>query len=236
MTRHSPTTPVALPIQRSVLLMNTLLVEGGLAVLALFFSYWFGPDLFCDFNGNWHDILIGCLGAVPPLVLILAMDRFPIGPFRHISDISDKFLRPVLANCKWPDYFLLAFLAGFCEELLFRGWMQLFLVSLVPLWCSVLITGIIFGLCHLITPAYFIIACLISIYLSCLYIWSGNLLVPMLTHGVYDLIAIFAVMHFSSKPKPAAEFQQHDMSNDHAHLEQDEEELPVREEGNDSHA
>ncbi|MBL8822450.1 MAG: CPBP family intramembrane metalloprotease [Planctomycetia bacterium] len=236
MTRHSPTTPIVLPIQRSVLLMNTLLVEGGLAVLALFLSYWIGPDLFGDFNWNRYDIMIGCLGAVPPLVLILAMDRFPIGPFRHISDISDKFLRPLLANCKWPDYFLLAFLAGFCEELLFRGWMQLFLINWVPVWCSVLITGIIFGLCHLITPAYFIIACLISIYLSCLYIWSGNLVVPMLTHGVYDLIAIFAVMAFSPKSMLNIESESLHMPMNSTSPQQNDRELPAKEEGNESNS
>jgi membrane protease YdiL (CAAX protease family) len=230
-------TPVALPLQRSVLLINTLLVEGGLAVAALWLADWLGPELFGDFSWNRHDVLFGCLGAVPPLILILLMDRYPIGPFKHISDISDKFLRPLLANCKWPDYFLLAFLAGFCEELLFRGWIQCYLTTWLPLWGSVLATAVIFGLCHLITPAYFIIATLISIYLSCLYIWSGNLLVPMLTHGVYDLVALFAVMSFSSKSRQVVHLDFHPIAQESVQQpEPAEESLPAKEEGNEGNS
>lgn len=237
MIMTASSSPVALPLQRSVLLINTLLVEGGLAVAALLFAYWLGPELFGDFSWNRQDVLIGCLGAVPPLILILLMDRFPFGPFKHISDISDRFLRPLLANCKWPDYFLLAFLAGFCEELLFRGWMQPYFTTWLPLWGSVLVTGIIFGLCHLITPAYFIIATLISIYLSCLYIWSGNLLVPMLTHGVYDLVALFAVMSFSSKSKQEVHLDFQPLPMESINPPPSEElTTPAKEEGNDGNS
>lgn len=237
MIMTASSTPVAFPLQRSVLLINTLLVEGGLAVAALLLAYWLGPELFGDFSWNRQDMLIGCLGAFPPLILILLMDRFPIGPFKHISDISDRFLRPLLANCQWPDYFLLAFLAGFCEELLFRGWMQPYFTTWLPLWASVLVTGIIFGLCHLITPAYFIIATLISIYLSFLYIWSGNLLVPMLTHGVYDLVALFAVMSFSSKSKQAVHLDFHPLPMDSVNQPNPGEvTLPAKEEGHEGNS
>lgn len=181
-------------IPRGDLLLNTILVEGGLAVLAIVLAWLFGPDLWATLHWSWNDVLWGTLGAIPPLVIILLIDRYPMGPFRHVADISDRILRPLLKNCKWPDYFLLATLAGFCEELLFRGWLQPFIAQYVPLWASILIGGFVFGLCHLLTSAYFIIAWLISIYLAMLLVWSDNLLVPMVTHGVYDLIAIFAVM------------------------------------------
>lgn len=185
---------MAVSITRKEILLNTLLVEGGLAVLAVILAWLFGPDLWANFAFTWEAILWGCLGAIPPLVIILLIDRYPIGPFRHVADISDRFLRPLLRSTRWPDYFLLATLAGFCEELFFRGWMQPGLAQWMPLWASVLIGGVVFGLCHLITAAYFIIACIISFYLAALLIWTDNLFVPMLTHGVYDLIAIFAVM------------------------------------------
>lgn len=181
-------------IPRRDLLLNTLLVEGGLAGLAMVFAWFLGPELWIALKWSWVDVVWGILGAIPPLVIILLIDRYPIGPFRHVADISDRILRPLLKNCRWPDYFLLATLAGFCEELLFRGWLQPYFAIYLPLWASILIGGFIFGLCHLLTPAYFIIAWLISIYLAMLLVWTDNLLVPMVTHGVYDLIAIFAVM------------------------------------------
>ncbi|HMO36708.1 MAG TPA: CPBP family intramembrane metalloprotease, partial [Gemmatales bacterium] len=126
--------------------------------------------------------------------LIFLITLFPIGPLKHVADISDHILRPLLKPCRWPDYFLLATLAGFCEELLFRGWLQPFLAQWMPLWGSILIGGFLFGLCHMLTTAYFILAWIISIYLALLMVWSDNLLVPMLTHGVYDLVALFVVL------------------------------------------
>jgi len=192
---------------RKEILVSTLAVEGVLAFLAVILAglcgllglrhqpvaEWQWP--WTALHWSWAAVGWGCLGAVPPLVIILLIDRYPIGPFKHVADISDRFLRPLLRPCRWPDYFLLATLAGFCEELFFRGWMQPCLAQWLPLWAGVLLSGFVFALCHLITPAYFIIAWIISLYLAALLIWTDNLLVPMLTHGVYDLIAIFAVMN-----------------------------------------
>lgn len=189
---------------RSEILISTLLVEGGLALSAAVLSWLVGPELWSAFHWSWDGVQWGMLGAIPPLIIILAMDRYPVGPLKHVADISERFLRPLLRNCRWPDYFFLATLAGFCEELLFRGWLQPFLASGLTLWASILIGGFVFALCHMITPAYFIIAWLISIYLAMLLVWTDNLLVPMLTHGVYDLIALFVVM-WPVQPETAVE-------------------------------
>ncbi len=47
-----------------------------------------------------------------------------------------------------------------------------------------------FGAAHLITWTYAIIAGFIGAYLGLLWIWSGNLLKPMVTHAVYDFAAL----------------------------------------------
>lgn len=192
--------PTAWSIRRIDLLRNTLLVESSLVIIAVILGWLLGPDVWQSLSWNWNDALWGCLAALPPLIIILLIDLFPFGPFRHVADISERILRPLLRECRWPDYFLLSALAGFCEELLFRGWLQPFLNQWVPLWSNLLIGGFLFALCHLITPAYFVIAWLISLYLGFLLIWTDNLLVPMLAHGVYDLLAIFAVMSQVDKP------------------------------------
>ncbi|HEX4922559.1 MAG TPA: CPBP family intramembrane glutamic endopeptidase, partial [Bdellovibrionales bacterium] len=54
-----------------------------------------------------------------------------------------------------------------------------------------LLTSIVFGLLHALTPAYFIIATGISLYLGWVYEASGRLLaVPLLIHGLYDFAAL----------------------------------------------
>jgi membrane protease YdiL (CAAX protease family) len=196
-------------ISRRELLTKTLLVEGGLALFALSLGWYFGPSVFARLEWSWAAAGWGALAALPPLFLLIVIDHFPVGPLKQVRDISDLFLRPILKNCRWPDYFLLAALAGFCEELFFRGWMQPFVHEWLAPWSTNLLVGFIFACCHAITPAYFIIAWLISLYLGGLFLWSDNLLVPMVTHGVYDLIALFAVMelHTPAEPPPLAPSQ-----------------------------
>jgi membrane protease YdiL (CAAX protease family) len=183
------------PISRRELLTKTILVEGALALLAFLLGYWPGPDAEEHFHFSWSAVAYGGLAAGPPLLILLFIDHFPIGPLRKVKDISEEFLRPILRNCKWPDFFLLSALAGFCEELFFRGWMQPFFAQWMPHWGGNLLVGFFFACCHAITPAYFIIAWLISLYFGGILLWTDNLLAPMVTHGLYDLVALFAVMY-----------------------------------------
>jgi hypothetical protein len=47
-----------------------------------------------------------------------------------------------------------------------------------------------FGAFHLLTWTYAIIAAFIGAYLGLLWLWTGNLLTPMVTHSVYDFAAL----------------------------------------------
>ena len=59
----------------------------------------------------------------------------------------------------------------------------------------VLASGL-FGACHLLTWTYAILAALIGAYLGLLWIWTGNLLTPMITHAVYDFAALVYFLRF----------------------------------------
>lgn len=179
---------------RRAILVSTLLVEGGIALVALFLAFVLDLDVWQHFTWSRSDFGWGCLAAAPPLLAVWLMNLFPIGPLRKVREITDQVLRPLLRPCRWPDFILMSALAGFCEELLFRGWFQPYLDLYLPSWATILVVAAVFGLMHPITVAYVVIAFLISVYLSWLLIWSDNLLVPMVTHGVYDLVALVAMM------------------------------------------
>lgn len=179
---------------RRGILLSTLVVEGGIALVAVFLAYVLDFDIRQHFTWSWADFGWGCVAAVPPLLAVWMMNLFPIGPLRRVREITDQVLRPLLRPCRWPDFVIMSALAGFCEELLFRGWLQPYLDLYLPSWATILVVGAVFGLMHPITVAYVVIAFGISIYLSWLLVWSDNLLVPMVTHGVYDLIALIAMM------------------------------------------
>jgi hypothetical protein len=43
---------------------------------------------------------------------------------------------------------------------------------------------------HRLTWIYAIIAALIGLYSGLLWIWTGNLITPMITHAAYDFVAL----------------------------------------------
>ena len=52
------------------------------------------------------------------------------------------------------------------------------------------LASLLFAAAHLITWTYALIVAFIGAYLGLLLIWTGNLLTPMITHAVYDFIAL----------------------------------------------
>lgn len=179
---------------RRGILLSTLIVEGGLALVAQFLGAVLEFDLWRNFTWSWADFGWGAFAAVPPLFAVWLMNLYPVGWLRRVREITDDFLRPLLRPLRWPDFVVMSALAGFGEELLFRGCAQPYLDQFLPAWASILVVGVVFGLMHPITVAYVVIAFFISLYFSWLLVWSDNLLVPMVAHGVYDFVALVGVM------------------------------------------
>lgn len=55
---------------------------------------------------------------------------------------------------------------------------------------ALILAAVAFGAAHLITWTYAVVTTIIGAYLGLLWIWTGNLLTPMVTHAVYDFIAL----------------------------------------------
>ena len=60
----------------------------------------------------------------------------------------------------------------------------------VRAWAAVAISATLFGLAHFLSATYAVIAALVGAYLGWLHLVSGNLLVPIVAHAVYDLVAL----------------------------------------------
>lgn len=81
--------------------------------------------------------------------------------------------------------------AGLGEEMLFRGVLQDQLgIRMGNNVFAVGISSIIFGLLHAVTPLYALLAGLASIFFGWIYIVTGNLAVPIVTHAFYDWVAL----------------------------------------------
>jgi membrane protease YdiL (CAAX protease family) len=91
------------------------------------------------------------------------------------------------------QFAVISALAGLGEELLFRGVMQQALAEWLDVSWAIGLTSVVFGLAHLITPLYGLLAAAVSAYLGWLMVSYENLVVPVVTHGVYDLVALVYV-------------------------------------------
>jgi hypothetical protein len=60
--------------------------------------------------------------------------------------------------------------------------------------------AIIFGLLHGMTATYAILAGLIGLYLGVIWLLTGNLLVPITTHALYDFLALAVLLKMRKTP------------------------------------
>ena len=127
----------------------------------------------------------GVLASLPMLLLFVLSQRYPIGPLKGIKEFLIEALGPAILACRWYDLLLVAAAAGVGEELLFRGVLQEA--------CGLGWSNLLFGLAHLITPLYAVVAGLIGLYLGWLYDQTGSLVAPILAHALYDFLAFLVL-------------------------------------------
>jgi len=109
---------------------------------------------------------------------------------------------PIFAGMHLGQLALVAVMAGVGEELLFRGVLQPALAMRVPEWLAVTAVGVLFGIVHWLTPAYAVLAGVVGIYLGAVFLATGNLLVPIVAHALYDLVALAVLARV--KPSPTS--------------------------------
>ena len=116
--------------------------------------------------------------------------RWPVGPLAHIKRFLDEVARPLFAQSSLLELVLICALAGWGEEMLFRGVLQEAFSRWFGPWIGVAVASLLFGFAHPITLLYTLWASLIGLYLGWLSMATGNLLVVIVAHALYDLVAI----------------------------------------------
>jgi len=173
------------------ILSMALLVEGGAAGVALALAWYFEIPLFPLTDSIAKDILLGTIGALPPFVFFLfslseKAQRIPlIGALRKkvITDIKDLFDAMHLS-----DIIIISLLAGFGEELIFRGVLQT--------KYGIVAASIVFGLMHSVSFAYVVVTIVMGFYIGIIYNAGGSMLIPIQLHFIYDLAALVYLKYF----------------------------------------
>jgi membrane protease YdiL (CAAX protease family) len=185
---------------RGTLVILAVLFEGGLAPLAVFLGWLFDQPALGGFAWRVQDAALGVLAALPMLGLFLIGYLWPVGPFRQIRRFFDEEARPILAGCSWPDLALISLAAGVGEEMLFRGVFQGVLGRWLGRGLGCAAASLLFGMLHPITPGYIALATVLGAYLGALWAYNGNLLTVMVTHALYDFVALVILLRDEPSP------------------------------------
>jgi hypothetical protein len=118
------------------------------------------------------------------------MLRSHLSPLARIRAFLDDAVRPIFGEWSIGQLALISILAGLCEEALFRGAIQGILSEAIGRLPALVLASLLFGAAHYITVGYAVLAALIGAYLGALWLATDNLLVPILVHVLYDLIAL----------------------------------------------
>ncbi len=181
-----------------------VIVEGGLVLLAIGLGWLFDHRPLDHFQVDWQGALWGVAASAPMLLGFLAMVRWPVGPLRSIKKFTDTVIRPLMSSCTLVDLFGISVLAGVGEEMLFRGLMQDLFASWMPLASALALASVLFGLMHAVTATYAVLAAVIGVYLGAVYVWTDNLLAPMIAHGLYDFVVLLYLVFTDGEVEPSS--------------------------------
>jgi membrane protease YdiL (CAAX protease family) len=157
---------------------------------------------FATLTWNLRDLAAGIAATAPLLLLLAWCLRTRFGPIARLVRTVEERAGPLFAGETAVTIALVAGLAGLGEEALFRGVVQTALLAHLPAWAAVAMTAAAFGLAHALTVTYAVLAGLVGGYLGWLHVASGNLLVPVLAHALYDFVALRLLLRV--KPTPTS--------------------------------
>ena len=181
-------------------LVYAVALELSLALAAILLGLFLGVNPrehlvpWWDWQAIARSLVIGTLVG---MVLALGMQVFSILPIRSIQKLeraAESQLRTVLGPMTIPELLVLSLSAGIGEEILFRGLIQGWWMSLVdqPTFWNVLpgmlASAVCFGFAHPLSKTYIALAALAGLLFSVLFWATGDLLACVLAHASYDAI------------------------------------------------
>ncbi len=172
-----------------------VLFEGGLGFIAAGLGWWIEQRPVETFHWSVGAAALGVAVSLPLLIVFVLCTRLPLAPFVRIQRLCEEVVRPLFAGCSVSDLAAISLMAGIGEEVLFRGVLQAAFSRWFGVWVGVSLASVLFGLLHLITPAYALMVTAMGAYLGCVWLVSDNLLTVIVAHAVYDFLALLYLVH-----------------------------------------
>jgi len=180
-----------------IIISGTALMGLAAIGLSVIFNTPLGPQLTLDINA----VLIGIIATTPLAAFLWWFSNTTLEHFAAFRRSQIKFFSEVGFTFTPRRIALMAIAAGISEELLFRGVLQTWGAAFAPELLVIIVTNALFGMMHMRTALYAVIAGLVGMYLGVLYMLTDNLLAPIAAHALYDAVALEytrrAVSHYN---------------------------------------
>jgi membrane protease YdiL (CAAX protease family) len=149
----------------------------------------------------WSDLRLGIplhlgfwtsFAAAGAAAAFLAWQRASLSEQKHLSaEIMDQLggLLPMLPHTdrefRW--FSAVSLTAGICEEVLYRGFILVYVAAQIPLAAAVVVSSVLFGLAHAYQgPRGILQTGAVGLVLGSLAVYSGSLWIPMALHAFID--------------------------------------------------
>lgn len=173
---------------------TAVICEGGVGLLALGLGLLMQRPPWSQFEHPLENAAWGAVGAIPLLIGLWLGTRYPVGPLRALNELTRQMVVPAFRGCSLPDLALISALAGVGEELLFRGVVQEVIAHRFGLLVGLSAASTLFGLLHPLSRTYAVLTGLVGLYLGGLMLATESLVAPIVTHAVYDFVALVYLM------------------------------------------
>ena len=194
------------------LLWVGILVEGGLACLALAMS-WFGlfdhDQRLAELDqGHLIQALVWGLLALLPLMGYLVLFHYWSPRFYEpMRRTVDERVRPMFSGTTYFELLLISLMAGLGEELFFRWCIQGGITSLLEpsigsiaaIGIGLAVASLLFGICHWVNATYAIVTLFAGLFLGAVMVWSGTWLAPALAHAAFDFAALIYIVNSKTR-------------------------------------
>ena len=167
--------------------------EAGLLLLAWALGRWLGISPLSSPGTVLHGLLWGAAGALPLGLGLRWMLTTANPAIRRLTILVEQQLGPFLASLSSLELGILAAVAGFSEEVLFRGVLLPALSRELSSVGGLLASSVLFGLVHFASRTYALVAGIMGCYLGILFLLTGSLLVPIVSHALYEFGALLVL-------------------------------------------
>ncbi|MGY8769192.1 MAG: CPBP family intramembrane glutamic endopeptidase [Pirellulales bacterium] len=180
---------------------TAVIFEGLLVVVAIFLGWVSQTTIWVSPSSDTASLLEiakaiswGGIATVPMVLLLHFLEHEDNHLFTDLRQLMQSQIVPLFCKASIWELAVIALAAGVGEEALFRGLLQPWFIALIGSGSSpmfgILLASILFGLVHYVTMEYAILATVMGLYFGLLFWMSGDLIVPITVHFLYDWYAL----------------------------------------------